>query len=82
MGRDRIAKYVPRIVSNSVIKKDQSPARKLELGSECSSGRHQSVANDCGWVQINLLVGNNESASSLFRLKADRNCDREIRLWR
>ncbi|GIX91913.1 hypothetical protein CEXT_745601 [Caerostris extrusa] len=81
MGRDRIAKYVARIVPNSVIKKDQSPARELfELVSEWSSGRHCSVANDGGLVQINLLMGNNESASSSLRLKADRNYDREIRL--
>ncbi|GIX97963.1 hypothetical protein CDAR_446551 [Caerostris darwini] len=64
MGRDRIAKYVPGIVPNSVIKKDQSPERELfKLVSEWSSGRHCSVANDGGWVQINLLMGNNEIAS-------------------
>ncbi|GIX97978.1 hypothetical protein CDAR_446651 [Caerostris darwini] len=81
MGRDRIAKYVPRIVPNSVIKKDQSSVRgPFESVSEWSSDRHGSVADDGGLVQINLLMGNNESASSLLRPKADRNCDRENRL--
>ncbi|GIY58762.1 hypothetical protein CEXT_536391 [Caerostris extrusa] len=81
MGRDRIAKYAPRIVPNLVIKKDQSPARELfELVSEWSSGRHCSVANDGGLVRINLLMGNNESSSSLLSLKADRNSVRDIRL--
>ncbi|GIX97961.1 hypothetical protein CDAR_446531 [Caerostris darwini] len=81
MRRDRIAKYVPRIVPNSVIKKDQSPARELfKSVSEWRSDRHCSVANDGGLVQINLQMGNNESASSLLLLKADRNCGYKIRL--
>ncbi|GIX97967.1 hypothetical protein CDAR_446571 [Caerostris darwini] len=62
-------------------KKDQSPARELfESVSEWSSSRHGSVADDGGLVQINLLMGNNESASSLLRVKVDGNCDLEIRL--